>query len=172
MENHIRNKRLNRINIGDADKMSSNEKKISFLNNYFIYKKRRPVNAEAVYNSIIKTKPKTKRKIRFKKLKRKIKLKMRTLDSLLNEKNIDAAKYNHWVMDLQGAELLTFMGATESIKSCRSIYIEISKGDVYKGGAHKKACRSLANSEKKERKKATVHVFMHIIVPFRDTIFA
>jgi len=69
------------------------------------------------------------------KMLNKIKLKMRTIDSLLNENNINAAEYNHWVMDLQGAELLAFMGATESIKSCRSIYIEISKGDVYKGGA-------------------------------------
>tara|TARA_B100000780_G_C21060117_1_gene426048 strand:- start:195 stop:938 length:744 start_codon:yes stop_codon:yes gene_type:complete len=69
------------------------------------------------------------------KMLNKIKLKMRTLDSLLNENNIDASEHNHWIMDLQGAELLAFMGATESIKSCRSIYIEISKGDVYKGGA-------------------------------------
>ena len=38
-------------------------------------------------------------------------------------------------MDLQWAELLALMGATDSIKSCTSIYIEISKGDVYKGGA-------------------------------------
>jgi len=69
------------------------------------------------------------------KMLNKIQLKMRTLDSLLNENGIDPSKYNHWIMDLQGAELLTFMGATESIQSCRSIYIEISKGDVYKGGA-------------------------------------
>ena len=69
------------------------------------------------------------------KMLNKIKLRMRTLDSLLKENNIDASKHNHWVMDLQGAELLAFKGAAESIKSCRSVYIEISKGDVYKGGA-------------------------------------
>ena len=73
-----RNKHKNsKNNYGTADDLNVNEKKISFLNNYFIYKKRRPVNAEAVYNSIIKTKPKIKKKIRFKKLKRKIKLKMK-----------------------------------------------------------------------------------------------
>ena len=69
------------------------------------------------------------------KMVKKIKLKMRTLDSLMDEYKIDISKYNHWVMDLQGAELLALIGATESIKSCRSIYIEISKGNVYKGGA-------------------------------------
>ena len=62
---------------GSAPDLNVNEKKISFLNNYFIYKKRRPVNGEAVYNSITKSKTKVKKKIRFKKLKRKIKLKMK-----------------------------------------------------------------------------------------------
>jgi len=72
-----RNPQKNKNNYGTAEELNSNEKKISFLNNYFIFKKRRPVNAEAVYNSIVKTKPKVKRKIKFKKIKRKIKLKMK-----------------------------------------------------------------------------------------------
>ena len=51
----------NKHNYGTAGELNVNEKKISFLNNYFIYKKRRPVNAEAVYNSIVKTKPKPRK---------------------------------------------------------------------------------------------------------------
>jgi len=65
----------------------------------------------------------------------KIKLKMTKLDTLLHQNNINANNFNHWVMDLQGAELLTLKGADKSIKSCRSIYIEISKGEVYKEAA-------------------------------------
>jgi len=59
---------------GTADKLNVNEKKISFLNNYFIFKKRRPVNAESVYNSIVKIKT-VKVKLKWKKLKKKIILK-------------------------------------------------------------------------------------------------
>ena len=61
---------------GTAPNMNYNEKKISFLNNYFIFKKRRPVNAESVYKSIVKNE-KVKKKFKFKKLKKKIKLKMK-----------------------------------------------------------------------------------------------
>lgn len=59
---------------GTAPKLNANEKKISFLNNYFIYKKRRPVNATAVFNSLVKIEN-IKKKLRHKKLKRKIILK-------------------------------------------------------------------------------------------------
>jgi hypothetical protein len=81
MNTQIRRNKHNssKNNYGTAADLNVNEKKISFLNNYFIYKKRRPVNAEAVFNSIVKTKTKTKKKIRFKKLKRKIKLKMKKI---------------------------------------------------------------------------------------------
>lgn len=63
-----------------------------------------------------------------------IKLEMRTLDSLLNEHKILAHEYNHWVVDLQGAELKFLKGATESLKHCQSINIEISKIEIYSGG--------------------------------------
>jgi hypothetical protein len=59
----------------EAYKMNMNEKKISFLNNYFIYKKVRQVNAESVLKSLVKIK--TSKKIKWKKLKMKIKLKMK-----------------------------------------------------------------------------------------------
>lgn len=48
MEDELLNKRLKKVNIGAADKMTSNEKKISFLNNYFIFKKVRNPNAEEI----------------------------------------------------------------------------------------------------------------------------
>ena len=53
MNNEIKSKRLRESNIGDALKMTENEKKISFLFNYFIFKKVRNVDAEAVFNTNI-----------------------------------------------------------------------------------------------------------------------
>ena len=69
------------------------------------------------------------------KMNNHITLQMRTLDSIFNEKKINSKDYNHWIMDLQGAELLCLKGADESIKDCRSIHIEISKENYYEGGA-------------------------------------
>jgi len=51
-------------------KMNENEKQISFLNNFFIYKKIRNVPTQSVFNSLVKNKKKSK----YKKLKQKIKL--------------------------------------------------------------------------------------------------
>tara|TARA_Y100001970_G_scaffold293714_1_gene442575 strand:+ start:2242 stop:5520 length:3279 start_codon:yes stop_codon:yes gene_type:complete len=73
-KNIKQNSRLRKI-VGTSTNMNHNEKKISFLNNYFIFRKRRPVNAESVFNSIIKTK--SKKKLKFRKLKTKIKLTMK-----------------------------------------------------------------------------------------------
>tara|TARA_Y100000590_G_C15488362_1_gene926714 strand:+ start:217 stop:942 length:726 start_codon:yes stop_codon:yes gene_type:complete len=61
-------------------------------------------------------------------------LKSITLDTLLKEKNINAKKYNHWILDLQGAELLALKGAEESLKDCKSLMIEVSKKRFYSGG--------------------------------------
>jgi FkbM family methyltransferase len=70
------------------------------------------------------------------KIDNNITLKMRTLDSVLNENKIDSKDYNHWVMDLQGAELICLIGANQSIRNCKSIHIEISKKNYYDGGAN------------------------------------
>ena len=40
----------------------------------------------------------------------KIKLETQKLDDLILEKNIDIKKYNHWVIDVQGAELEVLKG--------------------------------------------------------------
>ena len=86
MDEKIDNRELNPHIVKGANKMSSNEKEISFLNNYFIYKKKSNPDAKSVSNMIIHNmknideeqeedvdkKPKIKRRV--KKLKKKLKL--------------------------------------------------------------------------------------------------
>jgi len=67
-------------------------------------------------------------------MKKKIKLKMSKLDTILSKNNINAKNYNHWIVDLQGAELLAFKGAENSLKFCNSISVEVSKVNYYQGG--------------------------------------
>jgi len=68
------------------------------------------------------------------KMKKHIYLEMKTLDSILDEYEIDSTDYNHWVLDLQGSEMICLKGAVKSLKNCKSISIEISKKEFYKGG--------------------------------------
>ena len=58
-------------------------------------------------------------------------LKSKKLDTLFDKENIDPKQYNHWILDLQGAELLALKGAEKSLESCKSIYIEVSKKKFY-----------------------------------------
>ena len=60
-----------------------------------------------------------------------IKLKSKKLDTLLSENNIDPSRYDHWIVDLQGAELLALLGGINSLKYCKSIYVEVSKKRFY-----------------------------------------
>jgi len=94
MEQEISRNRSKANDYGLADKMTSGEKRISFLNRYFVYKKKRNVDAESIANSLLNTskqrekmiekenkeiedeiEKKTRRKI-IRKLKTKIKLVM------------------------------------------------------------------------------------------------
>ena len=52
MNSELKSKKLYYKNIGNANKLSANERRISFLNKYFIYKKVRDVNAEAVSRTL------------------------------------------------------------------------------------------------------------------------
>ena len=61
-----------------------------------------------------------------------ISLKSITLDTLLEENQIDANNYNHWILDLQGAELLALKGGEKSLEKCNSLYIEVSTKNFYK----------------------------------------
>lgn len=58
-----------------------------------------------------------------------------TLDSLFDQHNIPLAHLDHWIIDVQGAELLVLMGGVSSLAYCRSILVESSSIDVYSGGA-------------------------------------
>ena len=53
MEDELESKRIKKSNIGKANNMSSNEKIISFLNNYFIFKKIRDPNAREITNTLL-----------------------------------------------------------------------------------------------------------------------
>ena len=63
------------------------------------------------------------------------KLKSQTLDKIVERESIEISEYDFWILDLQGAELLTLQGAKKSLKNCKSILVEISKTDYYINGA-------------------------------------
>ena len=56
MEENIKTERLNKSLVRDALQMTENEKNISFLNNYFIYKKIRNVDAEKLVKILLSKK--------------------------------------------------------------------------------------------------------------------
>jgi FkbM family methyltransferase len=68
------------------------------------------------------------------KIQDEITLEMYKLDSFVKKNNINISEYNHWIIDLQGAELLALKGAENSLKFCDSILIEVSKVDIYENG--------------------------------------
>jgi len=55
MTNDIKRKKNGAVDFGEAANMNSYEKKISFLNRYFVFKKIRKVNAESVSSSILES---------------------------------------------------------------------------------------------------------------------
>ena len=57
MEADLKSKRIRSSNIGSADKLTVHEKKISFLNKYFIFKKVRDVNAEQISRLLMEEAP-------------------------------------------------------------------------------------------------------------------
>lgn len=63
-----------------------------------------------------------------------LELTMMTLDTLLAREGIDPAAHDHWIVDLQGAELLALQGAARSLPSCDSLLVEVSEDAVYDGG--------------------------------------
>ena len=65
----------------------------------------------------------------------KIKLETQTLDDLIIKNNIDIKKFNHWVIDVQGAELEVLKGSINSLKFCNSIVIEVSTEKFYNNGS-------------------------------------
>jgi FkbM family methyltransferase len=62
-----------------------------------------------------------------------IDLVMRRLDHVFNDR--DLQKYNHWVIDVQGAEMKVLQGAGNLIDQCESLLIEVSTREVYASGS-------------------------------------
>jgi FkbM family methyltransferase len=61
-----------------------------------------------------------------------ISLQMRRLDEILKPK--DLADFSHWVVDVQGAELIVLQGAGDLLNSCYTLDVEVSTYETYKGG--------------------------------------
>ena len=61
-----------------------------------------------------------------------ISLRMKRLDSIYDLE--DLANYQHWVVDVQGAELFVLKGAGKLIQNCKSLLVEVSTSQVYRGG--------------------------------------
>lgn len=59
---------------------------------------------------------------------------MKKLDTILKDQKISADGYDHWVIDLQGAELLALKGSEKSLQYCKSMSVEVSTVDIYDGG--------------------------------------
>lgn len=66
---------------------------------------------------------------------RKKKIKSYSLDTFIRLEKINIKKYNYWVIDVQGAELLVLNGSKANLNYCKYLYIEISKKSFYKDGA-------------------------------------
>jgi FkbM family methyltransferase len=56
-----------------------------------------------------------------------------TLDEMFSDSFLE--DYPHWVIDIQGSEMLMLAGSTRNLQYCHSIKIEVSTREVYKGGA-------------------------------------
>lgn len=66
-------------------------------------------------------------------MQNKMQISMIRLDNLLS--NIEIANYSHWIIDVQGSELLVLQGAGDLLTFCQSITIEVSTRETYVNGA-------------------------------------
>lgn len=64
---------------------------------------------------------------------RSLPLTINRLDNLLSSQ--EAQGLTHWVLDVQGAELLVLEGAGDLLDYCFSLQVEVSLREVYSGGA-------------------------------------
>ena len=97
-------------------------------------------NYDAACSSIFKFTENVKKseiwKNRNHKMIKTLKLKSTKLDTLLENNNINTKDFDHWIIDLQGAELLALKGGENSLKNCKSIFIEVSLKSFYSNGAN------------------------------------
>jgi FkbM family methyltransferase len=66
------------------------------------------------------------------KMEASVQLKTIRLDKALSKE--DFLKFDHWVVDVQGAELAVLKGAGEFFIYCNSIQVEVSRREIYVGG--------------------------------------
>jgi FkbM family methyltransferase len=64
-----------------------------------------------------------------------IKVSATTLDSLFDKNGVAPSEYNFINIDIQGAELLAFAGATKLMPSIDAIVSEVNLVEMYEGGA-------------------------------------
>jgi FkbM family methyltransferase len=62
-----------------------------------------------------------------------ISLQMKRLDEILTPQ--DLVNFSHWVVDVQGAELIVLQGAGDLLNNCYTLDVEVSTYETYKGGA-------------------------------------
>ena len=79
-------------------------------------------------------------------MQNKISLKTIKLDSLILKNKLDITLYDHWVIDVQGAELEVLKGARDSLKSCKSITVEVSTENFYKEGSSYNSIKEFLSS--------------------------
>jgi FkbM family methyltransferase len=72
-------------------------------------------------------------------------LSMSRLDSKFTHEVIGS--FDHWVIDVQGAELLVLKGAGQLLNLCRTLFIECSKSEYYLGGTQWEELASYLRSE-------------------------
>jgi FkbM family methyltransferase len=58
-----------------------------------------------------------------------IKITSTTIDELFME--LELRNYDHWILDLQGAELVSLQGGINNLKYCHSLTVEVSTREVY-----------------------------------------
>jgi FkbM family methyltransferase len=74
-----------------------------------------------------------------------ITLPMHRLDSIIKPHEI--IKNSHWVVDVQGAELLALRGAGSLIEKAFSLEVEVSTKEEYSGGAKFRELKQFLNSK-------------------------
>jgi len=55
-----------------------------------------------------------------------------TVDTFFHRNEIDPSKYNFWVFDIQGAELMALKGAIQSLEHVKALYLEVNEKELYK----------------------------------------
>lgn len=90
-------------------------------------------------------------------------MEMKRLDSILTKSNLK--EINHWVIDVQGAELIVLRGAGELLEGCQSIFIEISRRNIYKKGSKWSEIKKFLND------RGFVELWNPIIGSHSDVLF-